>query len=169
MRLINQPSCVIFQLCLDGRELQAEREFNMCWALSIWLFGPVLHPPSSVLWESATYGFLGLWMGLGQWHVQRRLYPQCYWSPCNSMTVLNILIMSLLSHHLRGLRAARCLYHFSASSPVAPGRHGYIPLWKFPSAPIGQPSHSSGFFRPQNSLTFLILSNVRLVSALHWY
>ena len=169
MRLINQPSCVIFQLCLDGRELQAEREFNMCWALSIWLFGPVLHPPSSVLWESATYGFLGLWMGLGQWHVQRRLYPQRYWSPCNSMTVLNILIMSLLSHHLRGLWAARCLYHFSASSPVAPGRHGYIPLWKFPSAPIGQPSHSSGFFRPQNSLTFLILPNVRLVSALHWY
>ena len=101
--------------------------------------------------------------------LEKKLCLHPHWPPCNSMTVLNILIMSLLSHHLGGLRAARCLYHFSASSPVAPGRHGYIPLWKFPSAPIGQPSHSSGFFRPQNSLTFLILSNVRLVSALHWY
>ena len=148
--------------------MQAEREFNTCWALSIWLFGPVLHPASSVLWESATYGFLGLWMGLGQWCVQGEIISPALLITLNPMTVLNILITSLLSHHLGGTRAEGCLYH-STSSPVAPGRRGYIPLWKFPSAPTGQPSHSSGFFRPQNSLTFLILSKVRLVSAFHWY
>ena len=169
MRLINHPNCVIFQLCLKGKEMQAEREINMCWGGSIWLFAPVLHPPSSVLWESATYGFLGLWMGLDQWHVQKEIMPPALLISYNPMTMLNILIMSLLSHHLGSTRAARCLYHFSTSSPGAPGRHGYIPLWKFPPAPIGQPSHSSSFLSPQNSLTFLILSNVRLVSAFHWY
>lgn len=105
----DQCDCVIFP-AMPGCQGDVSRKVNltMCWALSIRLFGPILHPFSFglVFWKAAVQeeftGFLGLRIGFGQWQQAQN---ETGWQ-----------------------EAVRCLCYFSTLSQVARGRPGYIPL-----------------------------------------